>query len=72
MAIIVIENTLDSPQSVIISEELGGEILRRDLKPGENARISLNSLNAISISATGGQGPAPDEVVPFFRSRHYS
>ena len=71
MAIIVIENTLDSPQSVIISEDLDGEVLRRDLKPGENARISINNLHAISISATTGQGQAAEQVVPFFRSRYH-
>ncbi|HEY2658233.1 MAG TPA: hypothetical protein VGI79_00820 [Caulobacteraceae bacterium] len=71
MAIIVIENTLDSPQSVIISEDLDGEVLRRDLKPGENARISISNLNAISISAITGQGQTPEPVVPFFRSRFH-
>lgn len=71
MAIIVIENTLDSPQSVIISEDLGGEVMRRDLKPGENARIAINNMNAISICAITGAAPA-DEVIPFFKSRHLS
>ena len=44
MAIIVIENTLDSPQSIVISEDVGGEVLRRDLKPGENTRIDRKSV----------------------------
>ena len=69
MAIIVIENTLDSPQSVIISEDLGGEVMRRDLKPGENARIAINNMNAISICAITGAGSTED-VIPFFKSRH--
>ncbi len=72
MAIIVIENTPDSPQTIVISEDVGGEVLRRDLKPGENARISINSLNAITIGAGDGKTAAPEEIVPFFRSRHYS
>jgi hypothetical protein len=71
MAIIVIENTLDSPQNVVISEDIGGEVLRRDLKPGENARISINSLNAITIGAGDGKPAPADEIIPFFRSRYH-
>lgn len=71
MAIILIENTADSPQSVIISEDLDGAVQRRDLKPGENARISIDHFKAISICATVGQASATDEIIPFFRSRHY-
>lgn len=72
MAIIVIENTLDSPQSIVICEDVGGEVLRRDLKPGENARISINALNAVTIGAPDGKAAPSDEVVPFFRSRFHS
>ena len=71
MAIIVIENTADSPQSVVICEDVDGEVLRRDLKPGENARISITSLNAITIGAPSGPSPLTEEVIPFFRSRTY-
>ena len=70
MTIIVIENTLDSPQSVVITEDLGGEVLRRDLKPGENARISIDNLNGVSISTRNAETPT-EEIVPFFRSRHH-
>ena len=71
MAIIVIENTLDSPQSIVISEDVGGEVLRRDLKPGENTRISINALNAITIGAGDGKAAPADEIIPFFKSRYH-
>jgi hypothetical protein len=71
MAIIVIENTLDSPQSIVICEDVGGEVFRRDLKPGENARISLNSLNAVTIGAGDGKAAATEEIIPFFKSRYH-
>ncbi len=60
MTIIYVENDLESGNIIKIVETFGGHTIQRDLKPGENARVSVSRYKSIIVEEVR-QRPASTE-----------
>ena len=49
MTVIFVENALESGNIVKIIETFGGHTIRRELRPGENARVSVSRYKSIVV-----------------------
>lgn len=80
MTVIFVENAPESGNVVKIIEVFGGHTIRRDLRPGENARVSVSRYKSILVeevsleadradeASRGGRG-APSDSWPTFLQR---
>ncbi|HEY2660893.1 MAG TPA: hypothetical protein VGI79_14325 [Caulobacteraceae bacterium] len=53
MTVIFVENALESGNIVKITETFGGHSIHRDLRPGENARVSVSRYKSIVVEEVG-------------------